>query len=486
MIITADRYAQADKDEINRGVWRTKYVPRPEFLPFHRRNQRFGCMVVHRRGGKTVASVNEAVTRAIYTKKEDARYAYIAPFRNQAKDLAWTYLRRYTDGIASKVSESELSVTLAHNKARIRIYGADNPESFRGIYLDGVIVDEYGDMSPIIWGQILLPTLMDRKGWAVFIGTFKGRNHFWKTYERAVGRLMQPGEDPEYFKKNWFSFILPASKSMIYTQEEFQAIRAEVEEEEWQQEYECNPDAAVKGTYYAKHISLLQASGQIYDDAAEWNPDLPVGIFSDLGFTDSTALWFFQRRPGGYALIDYEESNGIGLDHYVNLVADKPYKYDEWFVPHDAKARTLGTKRTTIEQLIEFDEQGKFRKWDNSSAPLFRLSPRQSVQQGIEAVRSMLPDCYFSSKCEAGVEALRAYRRRWDDITKSYSDQPAHDWASHGADAFRYFALGVQDFRPKNPIIATAKTIEEALQPTFHLEALWADHNRQRSTRGRV
>lgn len=442
-------------------------------------------MVVHRRGGKTVASINEAVARAIYTKKEDARYAYIAPFRNQAKDLAWTYLRRFTDGITEKVSESELSVTLAHNKARIRIYGADNPESFRGIYLDGVIVDEYGDMSPIIWGQILLPTLMDRKGWAVFIGTFKGRNHFWKIYERACGRGLLSSEDPEYFKRNWFSYLLPASKSTIYTQDEFAAVRAETDEEEWQQEYECNPDAAVKGTYYAAHIAKLQKLGQIYDDAAEWNPELPVGVFSDIGRTDSCALWFYQRRAGGYALIDYEEFNGKDVDYYAKVVADKPYSYECIWVPHDAKAKTLATKRSTIEQLIDYDNNGYFRRWDPST-PLLRLSPRLAVQHGIDAVRAILTDCYFSAKTEAGVEALRAYKRRWDDLTKSFADDPMHDWASHGSDAFRYFALGVRDFRPQKQLIVprTEPLIIQA--PKICLEDLWANRQASQYSRSRV
>lgn len=439
-------------------------------------------MVVHRRGGKTVASINEAVTRALYTKKQDARYAYIAPFRNQAKDLAWTYLRRYTEGIASKVSESELSVTLGHNQARIRIYGADNPESFRGIYLDGVVIDEYGDMSPIIWGQILLPTLMDRKGWAVFIGTFKGRNHFWKTYERSCGRSLNEGEDPEYFKKNWYSYILPASKSTIYTKEEFEAVHAETDEEEWQQEYECNPDAAVKGTYYAKLISKLQIAGQIYDEAAEYNPDFGVGIFSDIGRTDSTALWFYQRRPGGYAIIDYEEFNGQTVDYYAKVVADKPYSYESIWVPHDAKAKTLATNRSTIEQLIDYDENGYFRRWDQGT-PLLRLSPRLAVQHGVDAVRSILPDCFFHSRTEAGVEALRAYRRRWDDFTKSYADDPEHNWASHGADAFRYFALGVKDFRPKKVLQSTPA---EQQVPKICLEDLYADRRMTDYSRNRV
>lgn len=475
---------RTDKEEIERGIWRAKYVPREQFLPFHKRSQRFSCMVVHRRGGKTVASINEAVTRAIYTRKEDGRYAYIAPFRNQAKDLAWTYLRRYTEGITSKVSESELSVTLAHNQARIRIYGADNPESFRGIYLDGVVIDEFGDMSPIVWGTILLPTLMDRKGWAVFIGTFKGRNHFWKTYERSCGRLLTSDEDPQYFQKNWFSYCLPASKSTIYTPEEFAAVHAETEEEEWQQEYECNPDAAVRGTYYAKTISQLQASGQIYSKDAEWDPDSPVEIWSDLGRTDSTALWFSQRRPGGYALIDYEEFNGKDLDFYVDIVSKKPYKYGAWNVPHDAKALTLSTKRSTIEQLMDHDQNGRFVRWD-SGTPLLRLSPRLGVQHGIDAVRSVLRDCYFSVKTEAGVEALRAYKRRWDDVTKSFADDPAHDWSSHGSDAFRYFCLGIRDFKPKK-ILLPQEVRPPIDVPKICLEDLYLDRSRTRYSRSRI
>lgn len=471
---------QAPNEE---GELRIDYEPRKDFLPFHLRSQRFACIVMHRRAGKTVACVNELITRAIYTKKQDARFAYIAPFRNQAKDLAWTYLKRYTTGIAEKVSESELSVTLRHNKARIRIYGADNPESFRGIYLDGVVIDEYGDMSPIIWGTILNPTLMDRKGWAVFIGTFKGRNHFWKTYERSCGRLLEEGEDPEYFKKNWFNYKLPASQSKIYTEEEFAAMRAELSEEEYQQEYECNPDAAVKGTYFAKQIAELEKAGQIYSDIAEWDENLPVGIYSDLGRSDSTALWFYQVRPGGYALIDYEEFHGVHIDYYADLVEAKPYRYSEWNVPHDAKALTLATKRSTIEQLIAHDENGKFNRWD-ASTPLLRLGPKLDVQDGIAAIRKILPNCYFGRKTEPGVEALRAYRRRFDELKKAYADDPAHDWASHGSDGFRYFALGVQNFIPAPTPLP--KELKEPEKPKITLDMLWADRAKTERFRSRI
>src|SRR5947207_655670 len=193
------------------GEVRVDYVPRKHFIPFHERSQRFACLVAHRRAGKTVASVNELVARAIYSRKKHPRYAYIGPLLKQAKKVAWEYLKDYTKGLeGKKPSESELTVRLKHNQAEISIYGADNPDAFRGQYFDGVVLDEYGDMSPSVWGKVILPTLADRKGWAVFIGTFKGKNHFYKIFRRSQGLDLRPGEDSEYFRTNWFNLLLRA------------------------------------------------------------------------------------------------------------------------------------------------------------------------------------------------------------------------------------------------------------------------------------
>ena len=142
------------------GEIRVNYQPRDQFLSFHRRQTRFACLVAHRRAGKTVACVNELVARAIFSKKKRPRYAYIGPLLKQAKKIAWEYLKEYTSGLeAKKPSESELTIRLRHNEAEISIYGADNPDAFRGQYFDGVVLDEYGDMSPSVWSKVLLPTL---------------------------------------------------------------------------------------------------------------------------------------------------------------------------------------------------------------------------------------------------------------------------------------------------------------------------------------
>jgi phage terminase large subunit len=443
------------------------YHPRKIFLPFHQRSQRFACMVVHRRAGKTVASINEVVARAIYSKRKRPRYAYIGPLLKQAKKIAWEYLKEYTHGLEKKKpSESELSVTLRHNDAEIGVYGADNPDAFRGQYFDGVVLDEYGDMSPSVWGQVLLPTLADRRGWAVFIGTFKGKNHFYKIFRRSQGLDLREGEDPEYFKSTWFNLLLDVYKSGVLPAEEIQLMRMEMDEEDFAQEYMCDPNAAVKGTYYAKFISQLEQSGRIYNDNAAWDPDQQVEVAFDLGFSDSTAAWFYQRRPGGLAIIDYLEAHGQPLRYYFNELLSKGYRYKTIWLPHDAKAKSLQTGRSTVEQFL----QAEF--------PV-RIAPKLDIQDGINAVRKVLPMCHFNSKTELGVEALRHYRRAYDDEKKVFSDHPQHDWSSHGSDAFRYLSLVAHE------ITAEDEAEKKIILPNDHmrLAILFEERERRLSRR---
>jgi phage terminase large subunit len=426
------------------------YQPRVHFAPFHSRSSRFACMVAHRRAGKTVACVNELIARAIYSKKKRPRYGYIGPFINQAKKIAWEYLKEYSDGLlAKKANETELTVRLAHNGAEISIYGADNPDRFRGLYFDGVILDEFGDMAPSIWTSVLLPALSDRQGWAVFIGTPKGKNHFFQIYNRA---RTEPG---------WYHFMLKASESGVLPATELALQRREQGEDEYLQEYECSFDAAVKGTYYAKLVAELEGLGRINSANASYDPECPVQVAMDLGFTDSTALWYWQERPDGVALIDYDEANSEPLRFYFDLLNQKGYKYSTIWLPHDARAKTLQTGVSTIQQFLM------------ENFPV-RIAPELRVQDGINVVRRLLPYCWFSPRCANGVEALRAYHRKWDEVTKSFNENPADDWSSHGADAFRYLCLVARE-RIVAPQ-AEPKAIVVRSEP-ITLEGLWKERD---------
>jgi phage terminase large subunit len=142
-----------------------KFVARDQFLPYLNRGERWASVVAHRRAGKTVACIMDLIRKAIDHKGREPRFAYVAPTYTQAKDVAWSYLREYTAAIPGmEKSESELSVTFPHNKARIRLYGAENYDRIRGLYLDGAVIDETGDIDPRAWPEVIRPALSDRKG----------------------------------------------------------------------------------------------------------------------------------------------------------------------------------------------------------------------------------------------------------------------------------------------------------------------------------
>ena len=445
-----------------------EYTSRPQFAPLHQRNNRWACIVAHRRAGKTVACVNELIIRALYTKKPNPRYAYIAPFYSQAKDVAWTYLKQFAAPFIqhqSDIRESDLSVTLI-NGARIRLYGADNPDALRGIYLDGVILDEFGDCRPSLWAEVILPTLADRKGWAIFIGTPKGKNHFYDIYQRSI-------QEP-----NWFSLTLKANDTGILDQEEIQELKGQMSEDQFAQEFECDFTAAVLGTYYANIIADLEKRDQIASNAPTYDPEFPVSAVCDLGYKDSTAIWFFQHRPDGIAIIDYEEHHTKKLVWYMDLLDAKPYQYDKIWLPHDARAKTLQTGRSTVEQFLDppqFDADDNPLPHTRDKYPV-DIAPNLKVQQGIDAVRLVLPHCHFNqSSTYAGIEALRAYRRKYDEILKQFSKTPLHDWASDGADAFRYLALVVRDHLPLQRAPATTTPTRIVKPPEYRLDDLFAD-----------
>jgi len=378
-------------------------------------------MVCHRRAGKTVAAVCELIIRALYTQKENARYGYVAPYREQAKDIAWEYLKHYGRDFAEPkgVRESELRIKL-FNGAWITLYGSDNPDALRGRYLDGVVLDEYGDCRPGVWGEVIRPTLADRMGWGLFIGTYKGKNHFFRVAEGA--------------KKNprWYRLILKASESGILPPEELEDLKLELSDEEYEQEMECNPNASIRGTYYAEQIAEMEKKGLIAP-LDLYNDNELVQVAADLGYKDSTALWFWQDTKDGPVLIDYREASGMKPDYYFELLDNLPYKYEDIWLPHDAKAETLSTSRSTLEQFQEhFKHQGV----------RIRKTPKLTKQQGIDALRLALKFTRIDSrKCADGIEALRAYARKFDSLNNIFLDHPHHNWASDGADAARYFAL---------------------------------------------
>lgn len=384
----------------------TGYFAREQFDPFHARGQRWSVIVAHRRAGKTVACVNDLLDAALRCTLPEPRFAYIAPFYAQAKDIAWAYLKRFAAPIPGAVPhEQELRVDLP-NGGRVRLYGADNYERLRGIYLDGVVMDEVGDMDPRAWSEVLRPALADRHGWAVFIGTPKGRNHFADIWKQAQGN------------DEWFSLMLKASATGIVDPAELADARAAMSEDQYAQEFECSFDAAVVGSYYGKHIEEAERSGRIVN--VPWETQIPVNTWWDLGVRDSTAIWFVQLLGREIRIIDYYENSGVGLDHYAKVLKDKPYVYGKHVLPHDIEVVEIGSGKSRYGTLVGLGVK-----------PV-TVCKMHEIEDGINAVRANLSRCYFDrTKCDRGIEAMRLYRREWDDKLKAFKGRPLHDWTSH-------------------------------------------------------
>lgn len=372
--------------------------------------------MAHRRAGKTVATVFDLLTCALGTKRQNARYAYIAPYYAQAKAIAWDYLKRFAAPLGAKITESELSVELA-NGNRVRLFGADNPDALRGIYLDGVVLDEFGDQRPTVWGEIIRPLLTDRKGWATFIGTPKGKNHFYTIREQA-----RTSDD-------WLYLELKSSETGALDPEELADARKTMTAAQYQQEFECAFDVPALGAIYANEYQAARDNRRIGN--VPYDPLLQVSTFWDLGIGDKTAIWFAQRHGAEVRCIDYYEANAQPLDHYVGVIKSKPYVYAEDWLPHDAQARELTSGKSAQEILRSLGRNVK-------------ITPKLSVEDGINAARMVFPRAWFDeTKCSRGLECLQNYRRELNEKLGEFRATPVHDWASHGADAFRYLAVAI-------------------------------------------
>lgn len=399
--------------------------------------QRWRVIVAHRRAGKTVACVNDLIKSMMQCELPMPRVAYIAPLLKQAKDTAWSYAKQYTANIPGrKINETELTVTV-HGDRRLRLYGADDPDALRGIYLDAVVVDEFAQIRPRFLEEVLLPMLMDRHGKVTVIGTPMGRNEFFEIYDDAQNgfwsdtevRMGSRKKDPEY--RAW---MFKASETNILPDFELDMYRQKVSPNRYMQEMECSFDAAIEGAYYGVLIEQAEREGRIA--AVPWRHDLPVYTAWDLGVGDDTSIWFCQRVGGFLHIIDWYSQHGVGAQHYVEVLRDRGYTYATHFLPHDADNREFGGGLKRIDILR------------NLGLKNLKILPRVPKDDAINAVRMLLPIMRFDSvRTGGGIESLRQYRREYDEQRRCFRPAPLHDWTSHDADAMSYLIMGLEPER---------------------------------------
>lgn len=392
--------------------------------------------VWHRRSGKDDIALHWTATSMV---QKPATYWHLLPQSNQARKAVWdavdphTGQRRIDWAFPKELRETTREQDMLirfRNGSTWQVVGSDNYNALVGSPPYGVVYSEYMLSDPNAW-SFIRPILRENGGWALFNGTPRGRNHLHGLYE--LGKSEQ----------GWLSQLLTVKDTGVMTAEEIEKERREIARERGddeadnivQQEYFCSWDAAIPGSYYGKAVAKLETDGRITQ--VPHDPRLPVITAWDLGVGDSTAIWFVQQTRFGLRVIDFYEQNGVGADHYARVLREKPYAYEGHILPHDADDREWGNNASSRVDTLK-----------SLGVKPVRVLPRASVDDGINAVRVILPTCAFDAeKCERGLSALRQYQKEWDDKRKTFALRPLHDWTSHAADAFRYLAQGLKAYK---------------------------------------
>ena len=405
------------------------YTPRKAqaYIHEHLEKFRYSLLCCHRRFGKTVLCINHLIKAAMTCKNHNPRFAYIAPTYGQAKKIAFDYLKHYTKNIpGTKYNETELRCDLV-NGARIMLLSSENPDSIRGIYLDGCIIDETAQINSALINEVITPALSDRKGFMVLVGTPKGMaNLFYDYYQKAQA-------DPK-----WFLYKAKASETGIVDKEELDAALAVMGSQKYEQEFECSFIGNIQGSIYGDLLATLDDKKQI--TRVPIDPAYPINTAWDLGYNDQTAIIFFQQVGHQIHIVDYYENKNEAFPHYAQVIKEKDYVIENNYGPHDLEQTEFGSGKTRREVAYQMGLR-------------FKVAPRMAIEDGIHAVKMLLPRCLIDvDNCTKLINALRHYHRKFSDKDRVYKIKPVHDWSSHAADALRTLAVGLNETKFNNKV----------------------------------
>lgn len=441
------------------------YRPRRAFLPFHNRTQRWASLVVHRRGGKTVATVNDTIKRALCNDRAwpPPRYAYIAPYYKQAKRVAWGYAKHFSSVIPGvEFNESDLEIRYPTG-ASVRLFGADNPDALRGDYLDGAACDEFADWAPSVFPLVIRPMLADFGGWATFIGTPKGHNEFYDQHTKAEA-------EPD----RWFTMVLRASQSGLVGADELIDAKKGMTDEQYEQEFECSFEAAILGAYFGKEMANAKREGRVCD--LPYNPDLPCYTAWDLGKGANMPVWVWQPTYRGPNVIDFVQGvHSDGIPQVLKKLEDLPYEIEAHYVPPDAKITEPGSGRTRIEQIILHAK----------AKP--KLVHDYKIDDRIAAAKLTLPVTRFDAvRCKDGLLALEQYCADYDEVLRVFRDIPLKNWASHPADAFQCLAGAWRDLKKQDEPPPKERRLQVGIPSTATFNDIVGPLGQRRNTEERV
>ena len=388
----------------------------------------------HRRAGKDDMLLH---FMACAMHQKVGNYWYMLPEYSQARKSMWDAInphsgkRRLDEAFPPEIRKRTLDQEMKiefHCGSILQLVGSDNYNSLVGSPPVGLVFSEYALSDPSAWSY-LMPILEENGGWAAFNSTPRGANHF-KNLCSFAGKA-----------KGWQLDVKTADDTGVYDPGQLdrilEAMQAEHGEQYgkalWLQEYYVSFDAAIPGSIFGEWLDRVQTAGHI--GRVEWEQSLPVHTAWDLGHTDATAIWWFQVVRGEIHVLWYEEHSLKDIDFYVGrlkaVAKARGVEYGTHWLPHDARARVLAAGGKSIQQQMIDADVGRIV-----------IAKRLDHVDGIQAARRTLPSCWFDEEgCERGIEVLRNYHYEWDEEKKCFSSMPAHDWASHGASAFRTLSL---------------------------------------------
>ena len=427
--------------------------------------------VAHRRWGKDEVALHWT---AVAGQQKVGTYWHLLPQASQARKAIWeainphTGLRRIDEAFPPEIRETTLNNEMFirfKNKSTWQVVGSDNFNSLVGSPPLGLVLSEYSLSNPVAW-SILRPILLENGGWAVFLYTPRGPNHGKDLLEAAQ------------VSPRWFAEVSTVAQTKAIDADLLEEERAEMRRENghemgdalFMQEWMCSFEAAIIGAFYGSEMRAAKTEGRVTD--VPWQPDAPVYTAWDIGRSDDTSIWWFQIIGPEIHVIDFWSAAGSNPDDVAELLLSKPYRYEKHFLPHDARAKTFASDRSTIELLAKHLGIAKMA-----------IVPDIGVQGGIQAVRLTLPKCYFDAiKCKAGIEALTQYQREYDQDKKAFRLSPLHNWASDPADAFRMLAVAWQPV-PDKPKADPDRLLLVGAENQATLDDMWAAHRPARGGR---
>lgn len=420
-------------------------------------------LVWHRRSGKDDLALHRTCVAAF---ERVSNLWHMLPLANQVRKAIWDAVnphsgkRRIDEAFPQVLRESTRDNDMLirfKNGSTWQALGSDNFQAAIGSTPAGIVYSEWAQSNPSAKGY-LRPILLENNGWQIFITTPRGKNHAHRTFKAAQ-------RDPKAFAQ-----LLTAGETGVFTQEQLSAELAsyiadhgeDQGEAMYLQEYFCSFEAAVLGAYYTREIAKFRASGRMQE--VVYDPGYPVHTVWDLGRSDDTVIFWFQVIAGEVRILKHHQSNFKDLDYYTDLIKEQrgadgePMVYGLHWLPHDAMAKRLGTKKSIEEQVRDALGSGSVR-----------IVPRLSVTDGIQAARKLWAILRLDLGCDEALELLAQYRREWDDDKKCFREQPVHDFTSHTADAFRYLAVAWREELPASPAdekprYAVDRTIDEIIR----------------------